>query len=1227
MSIASPSPHVMDMATIDDAAADDAYATVDVWSDGLLSESDGRDQSSLGQTIGLPAYTDDDRSDCDTHCLLFGRSCSRYRRRLWFFSSLSPALPGDDRNASGGGCQLPPHCKPWRGGDARSRREIPPHGVDRKRARRRLEEAGGKMDEEAEEAEEEGEEGERGGSGEESDGRETGVKRWLRGPVGLYVSVMGGEVGWNAYSARSRARAGEASAPPCASPPASSPSSSSPSSYSASASAYPLAATPPDASLREHLLISLQNATVAALLPPLNALNGMAVLLAPTARDMGGKAVARGTRGRARALARLMRKVVPHMYPAFLGAPSLSAVVLQTYNRSVPTQFVGYYRNWTADSLLTHSLHSSLPSDSPPYPTRASAPLFPPSTDVAAPPDKTPGNSPANSPVYTPDNSPDSSTETPGNTTSATNASSLSLPSLPLLSASSLFFGLTPSVATPATITLSAFLSPVNPYDGLPITSPPPAPTALPPLLAPHSLHASVPPTTSPFWLLAPNASPSLLVASLLPFEASSSAEPHGATSSAQPWAVLSALLPFRHLSLLLSSLPLPPGAALLLLSQDGYLVASSRLSSQQESPAPADSAAASPAAEAAEAAASSSDPLVRSTALLLAQRWGWGTQSQQQQQQQGQGVAQTQGQGQQEVVPVHEAAVVLQDWEQEGQQGQQGQEGGGAGQEAASAAGAVEDRVMSLDAVPFNASSGLSLVAVLLLPLPSSSSSSPSSVSHLLNSSSPPPTSSPSSSSSSPPDLSHATSITILSISLTALACLLLSSLLLCSLLPLPISLAFLGCARSSSSSASSSTRQRPRPSASMASLHSLLSVRSSSLSLLPGQDGAGQAVGERKGKRRERCTCGRAGEEQKSQFMVNMSAPEKTVSLPSSHALNPSPRPLGPAFPPLPHPPPPASIHELRTPMADIIGLMDILQCDDNLPPSFPRSTPPFPPFRLSRLTPLPSASHELRTPMAGIIGLMDILQCDDNLTADQLDIVAQIHRCAMALLGILNNILDLSKVEAGKLELAEERFNPARELEGLVDLFAVQCASSGLDIALDLDGAYAWRGGGLAYDLSTEVIGDAPRFRQIFANLLSNAIKFTPQGWITIRGYTQQLGAYRSAADLIPTPRAYTQPEAPPGFGFEAVGGGGGVWRKGGESKVPACRSMGAVSERNGGKGWGGVEEGVEEGRGGGAVGSEKVVLHFEVEDSGVGACGLGLAGWCMGGVAGEWMKPKC
>ncbi|CAI5463653.1 unnamed protein product [Closterium sp. Yama58-4] len=669
MSMTSSSPHVMDMATIDDAAADDAYATVDVWSDGLLSESDGRDQSSLGRTIGLPPDTDDGRGDCDTHCLLFGRSCSRYRRRFWFFSALSPALPGDDdRIASGSGCQFPPHCNPWHGEDARGRREIPPHGVDRKRARRRLEEAGGKMDEEAEEAGEEGEERGRGGNGEESDGRETRVKRWMRGPVGLYVSVM--------------------------------------------------------------------------------------------------------------------------------------------------------------------SPHSSLPNDSLPHLTRASPPLLPSSTDVAASSDNTPGNSPgnspANSPANTPDNPPKRNTDSPDSTTTASNASSSSLPTLPLLSASSLYFGLTPSVATTATTTLSAFLSPVNPYDGLPITSPPPAPTALPPLLVPHSLRASVPPSPFPFWLLAPNASPSLLVASLLPLEAS--VENQGA--SAQPWAVLSALLPFRHLSLLLSSLSLPPGGALLLLSQ-------------------------------------------------------------------------------------------------------------------------------------------------------------------------------------------------------------------------------------------------RPRPSASMASLHSLLSVRSSSLSFLPGRDGAGQAVGERRGKRGERCACGRAGAEQKSQFMVNM--------------------------------------------------------------------------------------SHELRTPMAGIIGLMDILQCDDNLTADQLDIVAQIHRCAMALLGILNNILDLSKVEAGKLELAEERFNPARELEGLVDLFAVQCASSGLDIALDLDD-----------DLSTEVIGDAPRFRQIFANLLSNAIKFTPQGWITIRGYTQQLGAYRSAADLIPTPRAYTQPEAPPGFGFDAVGGGGGVWRKGGESKVPSCRSMGAVSERNGGKG---------------------------------------------------------
>eukprot|EP00271_Cylindrocystis_brebissonii_P005116 TRINITY_DN17065_c0_g1_i1.p1 TRINITY_DN17065_c0_g1~~TRINITY_DN17065_c0_g1_i1.p1 ORF type:complete len:2009 (+),score=286.83 TRINITY_DN17065_c0_g1_i1:645-6671(+) len=148
----------------------------------------------------------------------------------------------------------------------------------------------------------------------------------------------------------------------------------------------------------------------------------------------------------------------------------------------------------------------------------------------------------------------------------------------------------------------------------------------------------------------------------------------------------------------------------------------------------------------------------------------------------------------------------------------------------------------------------------------------------------------------------------------------------------------------------------------------------------------------------------------------------------------------------------------------------------------------------------------SHELRTPMAGIIGLMDILQSDDTLSAEQMEIVSQIRRCAMALLGILNNILDLSKVEEGKLSLQTVPFDPTSELESLVEMFSVHCATSGVDIGLDI-----------ADDMPKEVVGDCSRFRQIFANLLSNSIKFTSSGWIWIRGWVLHRGPIEGVKSL--------------------------------------------------------------------------------------------------------------
>ncbi|CAM8909503.1 unnamed protein product [Rhodiola kirilowii] len=143
------------------------------------------------------------------------------------------------------------------------------------------------------------------------------------------------------------------------------------------------------------------------------------------------------------------------------------------------------------------------------------------------------------------------------------------------------------------------------------------------------------------------------------------------------------------------------------------------------------------------------------------------------------------------------------------------------------------------------------------------------------------------------------------------------------------------------------------------------------------------------------------------------------------------------------------------------------------------------------------LANMSHELRTPMAAVIGLLDILLSDESLTKEQHDTVTQIRKCSTALLRLLNNILDLSKVESGKLVLEEAEFDLRKDLEALVDMFSVQCINHNVETILDMSD-----------DMPRLVQGDSARIIQIFANLLSNSIKFTSSGHIILRGWCENL-----------------------------------------------------------------------------------------------------------------------
>ena len=131
---------------------------------------------------------------------------------------------------------------------------------------------------------------------------------------------------------------------------------------------------------------------------------------------------------------------------------------------------------------------------------------------------------------------------------------------------------------------------------------------------------------------------------------------------------------------------------------------------------------------------------------------------------------------------------------------------------------------------------------------------------------------------------------------------------------------------------------------------------------------------------------------------------------------------------------------------------------------------------------------ASHEIRTPLTGVVGLTDAL-AHTALDAEQRDIVEALQESCADLMQLVNNILDLARLDAGAMELDIGSFRPSALCQGTERLFARRAQAKGVAI----------RSRGTAGDMSLR--GDAGRLRQILHNLVGNAVKFTDQGSVTI------------------------------------------------------------------------------------------------------------------------------